>query len=32
MSTEKKTNVDIHKEKLLKNSQFKEAYDKLGPV
>ena len=32
MSIEKKTNVEIHKEKLLKNSQFKEAYENLGPV
>ncbi len=28
----KKTNVEIHKEKLLKNPEFKQAYDELGPV
>jgi len=28
----KKTNVDLHKEKLLQNPEFKNAYDELGPV
>ncbi|MBC8322140.1 MAG: helix-turn-helix transcriptional regulator [Candidatus Marinimicrobia bacterium] len=28
----KKTNVDLHKEKLLKNAEFKQAYADLGPV
>ena len=27
-----KTNVDLHKKKLLKNAEFKQAYDDLGPV
>jgi len=28
----KKTNVDLHKEKLLKNAEFKQAYADLVPV
>ncbi len=28
----KKTNVDLHKEKLLKNSEFKRAYEEMKPV
>lgn len=28
----KKTNVELHREKLLKNPEFKKAYDDMGPV
>jgi ribosome-binding protein aMBF1 (putative translation factor) len=28
----KKTNVDLHKERLLQNPEFKQAYHELGPV
>lgn len=28
----KKTNVDLHKERLFQNAEFKQAYDELGPV
>ncbi|MFQ6678277.1 MAG: helix-turn-helix domain-containing protein [Fidelibacterota bacterium] len=27
-----KTNVDLHKKRLLQNAEFKQAYDDLGPV
>lgn len=32
MSRNKKTNVDLHFEKLLENPEFKKAYDDLRPV
>ncbi len=28
----KKTNVDLHKERLLQDPAFRQAYDELGPV